>query len=200
MEIVTVVSMFYACALNQRQIGQRQSSVYSWLCFNAVRLDYRQSLKRRFEVKDFGELKGLSEAQLTQHAGPQRLCSPVDLMKHLNTLWNHRGKGRAFVLGNQELRLTSGVWIELVATGLNAFRDFEELLYYFGGHKVQISKDTCFDEYESYFTFLQLLLACKPQDVFELPSNSQSVQLGDKKNLLLQTQEETILSKKTQFN
>lgn len=57
-----------------------------------------------------GELKGLSEAQLTQHARPERLCFLADLMKHLKTLsLKPEGKGRALVSGYEELRLKPGM-------------------------------------------------------------------------------------------
>lgn len=99
------------------------------------------------------------------------MCFLSDLMEHLRTLsLKPEGKGRGLLC--QKMKSSgSNQACELSSWPLG-ITDFEMVVYYFGQHKVYISRDTCSDEYEPYFTFLQLLLACKPQDVFELPSNS----------------------------
>lgn len=167
MEVFMVVDIFYVTRLDKAK-----AMCTLWVYFNAVgRLGYGNLLKRCFEVKDFGECKDHQGTNCLTCSGP-RDCFLACLMKHLNILsLEPQGKGRTFVSGNKHLRLKQVMCIESRATALSlmVLRDFEELLYYFSRNKVQISEDTYFDEYETYFTFLQMLLVCKPQHAFELP-------------------------------
>lgn len=87
--------------------------------------------------------------------------------------WNHKGKeGLLF----QEVKISGSKqhvnWAHGNFSELNGIIDLRSCCNYFGRNKVQISEDTSFNEYEPYFNFLPLLLVCKPQDVFELPSIS----------------------------
>ena len=170
-----------------------------WVYFNEVRrIGYGNLLKRCFEVKDFGDLKGPSLLNMQE---PKRLCFLAGLMKQLNILsLKPQGKWRAFVSGSNDLRLKTAMWIELMASSLSLV-------------KLEILRScTILVEIKSKFQKTHILrtmnhtlhfCSCFWYTNLKMCLNYQvsllSVQLDYKMNLISQTQKETVLSKETQL-
>lgn len=134
--------------------------------------------------------------------GPKRLCFLAGLMKYLNTELETSGERKSFVSGSEELRLKPGIWIELIAISLILME--LQILRSCCTILVEVKSEfqkTYFNEYETNFVSAAAFGVQTSRCVWITEYLSCLCSLvGCKRNLISQTWNKTMLSKKIHFN